>query len=144
MSFDPESFANATIEAELSTRAEPIPPDTYAATIEKVGVLDVKGYACMDVTWKISAPELEEVDGRFVTQRVFLDITDSGQLDVSKGKNVTLGRIRNAVGQNVAGQAWSPNMLFGQSAMIQVINEGNKKDPTDENIYDRVKTVSAA
>jgi hypothetical protein len=55
-----------------------------------------------------------------VSQSLMLDMTESGALAVGTNKNVNLGRLREALGQNVSGRPWSPNMLQGQVARISV------------------------
>ena len=49
-----------------------------------------------------------------------LDLTPSGSLDTSKGKNIGLGRLREAVGQNKPGQAFSFQNLPGLMAKITI------------------------
>lgn len=70
---------------------------------------------------------------------VFLDLTDQGALDFSKGKNVDLGRMRDAVGQNQK-SGWKITDLIGQGpVMVRLIHE---KDPQDETKkYARISRV---
>ena len=55
-------------------------------------------------------------------------------------KNVKLGRLREALGQNKNGQAWSFGMLKG-AGPIKVSIEPDKKNPED---YSRVVKVASA
>jgi hypothetical protein len=50
---------------------------------------------------------------------VWLDITPQGSLDMGRGKNVHLNRLREAFNQNRPGQPWNPMMLVGQAARVQ-------------------------
>ena len=52
---------------------------------------------------------------------MFLDMDENGDLELGKGKNVDLGRLREALGQNTGGN-WSPSQLVGSSATIHVSN----------------------
>ena len=143
--FDADSFMSNSVEGELETVSTPIPTGEFPAVIQSVaarsGDKDGKPWAMLDVTWGIDSQEVSEATGRDVNtcrQSIFLDITESGGLDMSKGKNVGLGRLRAAVGQNNAG-AWAPSMLEGQPAVVKIdhrMYEGNT--------YADVKGVSAA
>lgn len=76
-----------------------------------------------------------------VYQTIWLDISGSGGLDTSKGKNVGLGKLRDALGQNREGQPWSPGMLVGQVALIRVGHSIDKRD--NVTVQAEVKAVAA-
>ena len=89
----------------------------------KTGVSQKTGneWVSLNVTWDIQNPELAKQLGREklqVRQSVFLDMKD-GKLDMDKGKNIGLNRLREALGQNVEGKKWSPNDLKGNLAKIK-------------------------
>jgi hypothetical protein len=65
-----------------------------------------------------------------------LDINDAGNLDMSKGRNVQLGRLREALGLNTPGQAFSFQMIPGRAAKILV-----KQRVEGEDIFADVKGV---
>lgn len=137
--FDAESFLNVSVEGELETRIEPIPPGEYRAMIEKIEARQQGEYSIMEVFWKIEDPELAAELGReklTCRQSIFLDISEMGTIDLAKGKNVQLGRLRAAVDQN-GPEAWSPRDLMAQMAVVQVAQR--KKD---EEVYDYVKSVA--
>lgn len=132
--FDAEQFMQSTVEGEMSTESVPVPAGEYVAVVKSVGSRsgekDGKTWAMLDVTWEIDDPQVAEVTGRDVNtvrQSIFLDINDHGGLDLGKGKNIGLGRLREAVNQN-GPQAWAPAMLEGQSARVRIdhrMYEGN-------------------
>lgn len=132
--FDTESFMQTTVEGELSTTTTPIPVGEFLAVVKSVGSRsgekDGNPWAMLDVTWEIDDASVAEVTGRDVNtcrQSIFLDITESGGLDMAKGKNVGLGKLREAVNQNGPG-AWSPAMLEGQVGKVKIdhrLYEGN-------------------
>ncbi|MGH2638967.1 MAG: hypothetical protein ACRDF4_06765, partial [Rhabdochlamydiaceae bacterium] len=69
----------------------------------------------------------------------FLELTSSGAIDFGKGKNVGLGRLREALGQNKIGKPWSFNMIRGSLAWGFVDPEPDAEDPlTVRNIVKRV------
>lgn len=131
MSFNPDEFLSGTVAGEMSTEFTPIPEGEYNAVIDKVEARSTRnGGAILDVTWIIDDQAVREATGLEnpkCRQSVFLDITASGGIDVSKGKNIGLGRLREAVGQN-GPQAWAPGQLVGNVARVKVehrLYEGN-------------------
>lgn len=75
----------------------------------------------VDITFSVEDERQKEVTGLkepTVRMTIFLEIVD-GKLDTSKGKNVQLGRVLDAVGLN-DGRDWSWNDLVGRPCMIHV------------------------
>ena len=64
--------------------------------------------------------------------QMILDIGGDGGLDFGPNKNVNLGKVRDAVGQNAAG-AWGPVQLRGAGpVMVKVThNTFKRKDGTE-------------
>ena len=129
MSFDPQSFLDATVTSSNSTKIIPVPVGEYMGIIEKVEPRQwqskdgTKTGISLDVTWIVEDNNVREFLGRenvTCRQGVMLDVTPEGRLDTSEGKNVGLGRLREAVNKNEPGQAFSFNMLPGLSAKISV------------------------
>lgn len=125
--FNEDDFMNNTTEGEMSTEFTPIPEGEFQAFIKGVkvrsGVSEKTGseWAVLDVTWSIDDAGVAEetgLDNPTCRQSVFLDLTPEGGLDYGKGKNIQLGRLREAVGQNSG--AWSPSMLEGSAAIVKV------------------------
>lgn len=149
--FDPDSFLNEAVDGALSTAPEPIPEGEFLAVIgmddKSIQVRQTaKGSTILDVTWEIQDGDLAEKLGRqkiTVRQSIFLDMTPNNTLDRSKGKNVQLGRLRAALGQNDPMKPWTFGSLKGAGpAMIKVTQRTN---PDDESIiYNDVKGVAAA
>lgn len=144
--FDTDNFAVTTVTEEMDTKFPVIPEKEYAGSITKIATrsgVSEKGneWAILDVTWEVNDAEASEVTGMdspTVRQSVFLDITDSGGLSLGKGKNINLGRLREAVQQNGPG-GWSPAQLVGASAMIRVVHR-----IYDGNTFADVKGVAKA
>lgn len=120
--FDPDLFMNAQMEGEMETEYVPVPVDDYFAQITKIALRpaekDGKSFYPMDILWKIEAPDNELAHEQVVKQTIFLDISESGGLSIGRNKNVALGKLRAAIGQN-GPQAWSPNALVGAAATIK-------------------------
>jgi len=137
--FDPDSFMNSEVEEALSTEYVPIPEGDYQAVIDKATPkVTPNGNALIEVHWKIDAPGVDDAHEKTVRQAIWLDITGSGALETGKGKNVALGRLREALSQNVPGQRWNPGMLEGNVAKIKV----KQRAGDDGAIYTDVKGVA--
>ena len=123
--FDPESFKHSQTTEADSTEYEPVPEDEpYMASVSSVETrVTQNGAAVMDVNWRLDCPDIEVAHDRIARQSVWLDLTQDGSsLDRSKGKNVSLGLLREAVGQNVPGEPWAPANLEGAVAQVMVKN----------------------
>ena len=143
--FDPETYMSDTYNESTSTRQVPLPEDEYLGTVSKVEppFKTQNGYVLQKVHFRVDHPELaDELSRKASTVRLtlFLDFTDSGSLDFAIGKNIGLGRLREALGQNEPGEPWSPSSMEGNQAMIRVKHTPDKDDP--EKIYEEVRGVS--
>lgn len=145
--FNPEQFLDMQVTDANSTKLTPVPEGEYLAVIDSVKARpwqkkddpSVAGMA-LDIVWSIDDATLKATLDREtikVKQGVMLDLAASGGLDMGKGKNVTLGRLREAVDLNAPGQPFSFNMLPGRAAKVSV-----KHRIDGENIYDEVKAVA--
>lgn len=136
--FNPDDFKKASTTAEGSTKIEQCPVGDYIGKIDKVEFRQAAGkknpaetFTFMDVTVEVDDEGVRKTLGREkVTVRGsgLVDLTADGKgFDMAKGKNVFMNRVRDAVGQNVAGQEWAPFMLEGKVCKIAV--RPQKNDP---------------
>lgn len=146
--FDPTLFMDSTTEDSMSTSSQPCPEGEFPATVKEVKVSSwqskkdptLAGIKA-DVFWSIddqnvlAALERKEV---IVKQGIMLDTTEQGGLDTGKGKNVTLGRLREALNLNQPGRPFSLNQLAGRAAKVAV-----KHRVDGDQIYADVKAVTA-
>ena len=148
--FDPNSFFEQVITEVGSTEAVPIPAGEYLATIDRKEVTtwqkkddpSVSGLK-LKITWSLEDQAVRELLGRdkvVVSQDIMLDITETGSLDMGKGRNVELNRLRAAVDLNVSG--FSFHQLDGRMARVTVKQDQDKNDPSK--FYARVKAVGHA
>jgi hypothetical protein len=94
----------------------------------------------LDVEWTINDEELKKSLGRTpkVRQSIMLDLTADGNgIDFGKGRNIGLGRLRTALGQNQNGQPWNFSMLGNQVARVKV-----KHRMVEDKIYSEVSDVA--
>lgn len=130
--FNPDVFLNTEATEANATAYTPVPEGEFNASIKtiKPRVL-TDGRAVLDISWVVDDEQARTETGMAepsVRQTIWLDTTESGGLDFGKGKNVGLGRLRDAVGQNQAGKPWAPGMLVGQVAKVKVSHSIDKRD----------------
>ena len=148
MSFDPETFmTTATTEANETTY-QPVPEGEYRAMISDAVARQPKpGFVLLDVTYDIDDPQLAEKLNRQnpvkIRSGVILDVSDDGALETGANKNVKLGKLRDAVGQNQPGQPWSPQKLIGAGPVTIFVGHRADKENADV-VYEEVKRWAAA
>lgn len=154
-SFDPNQFLDMQVDGANDTVLRPVPVDDYTAICTECTVRPWQGTKdptqsglALDLKWEIDSPALKEELGRTPTvkQGIMLDmiLDSSGQpigLDMGKGRNVGLGRLREAMGLNQAGRPFSFSMIAGNAAKIKVTHRPDKNNP--EVTYAEVKEVAA-
>lgn len=139
MSFDAQSFLDSTFQGANDTVIKPCPQGEFAAIIDKLSPRQwqskdgLKTGISLDITWLIEDSNVKaELDRETVSvkQSLFLDSNESGGLDMGQGKNVALGRLREAVGKNTPGEPFAFNMLPGLMAKVKVGHRQHKDDPS--------------
>jgi hypothetical protein len=151
--FNPEQFLNATIDTALDTSVVPCPEGEYLAMISgdpdfrSVARKDGSGdIAILVIKWDIQSEIAKAATSRnplIVRQEIMMDTTEGGGLDLGKGKNIGLGRLREAVGMNVPGKPFSFRDLPGKMATVKVTHRaGGEKNP--DAIYDEIRAVAPA
>lgn len=143
--FNPDLFMQTEVADANSTRRVPVPEGEYAGVIKSINprVVGERGAPVLDIEFSIDDETVKERTGLVeptVRYSIWLDVTESGGLDCSEGKNIGLGRLREALGQNQRGKPWAPTMLIGQVAKIKVTHSPDKNDP--ETVYANVVAVS--
>lgn len=146
MYFDPNTFLNSTYEEANDTKIVPCPAGEYLAIADKV---EVKPWASRDgsssglklaILWDIQSDDAKAIVGRDsvkVPQDQMLDLTDTGALDMGKGRNVGLGRLREALGMNAPGEPFSMGAIQGRMAKVVVSHR-----PNGEDLYAEIKKVA--
>lgn len=142
--FDPNQFLDLQITEANDTKVIPVPVGEFTAVADKTECRTwqskkdpSKSGVTLEVTWAIDDQGVKELLGRdqvTVRQGIMLDLTDEGGLDMGKGRNVGLGRLREALGLNVPGQPFAFSMIPGRMAKIKVDHRID-----GENVYAEVK-----
>ena len=134
--FNPEEFMQQTVDKPLETEFKLCPAGEYEAAIDD---FTAEAIESIDFEYKrgpkagqpgqmvkFSCPFVINNEGVkaelnrekvVVTKQVILDMDENGQLDWGTNKNIELGRIRQAVGQNVEGP-WSIGKLRGAGPVM--------------------------
>lgn len=143
MSFDATNFMNAVFNEANDTKLIPCPAGEFQVQITKceptsgtIGKGDRTGetWAALKMTLEVNDEGVKALCGRdkvFIGDMVLLDLTPSGGLDMSQGKNIRLGRVREACGLNKPGQPFSPAMLTGQMVKVSVKHVPGLRDPNE-------------
>lgn len=137
--FDPDSFLDATLPGANSTKRELIPAGVYRASVGKLevknGVVQKDGpnfgkpWVALNIQWWVEdQPINSQLDQTKITvfDSVFLELDDNGRPAMGKGKNVQLGRLREALGLNEGPVQF--RAFEGRPATINVIHEPYKDD----------------
>jgi hypothetical protein len=143
--FDPAAFMSQTIDEPMATSLQGVPEGEYTAMI---GDFDETAFRSVTITNKTtnlsqSRPVLEipfliqddalkaRLGREQITHRetYWLDINANGHLDTGPDKNVRLGQLRAALGQNQSGP-WAPSMLRNMGPVrIKITQTSDKRDP---------------
>jgi hypothetical protein len=128
--FDPNQFLDQQFTESNDTVAIPVPVGEFLAVCSEIKVRPWQkkddpsvGGLALDLVWDIDDQNVKQILGRdkvTVKQGIMLDLTESGSIDMGKGKNIGLGRLREATGKNTPGQAFAFSMLVGTMAKVKV------------------------
>lgn len=145
--FDTNSLLNTEYSEANDTQTIPIPEGEYTGVISKIDIKTVKGQGgdetpVAEVMWEIDSEEVAAVTGRDKNtsrQSIWLELTPGGNIDMGRGKNPALGRLREALKQNVAGKPWSFGQMLGGVATVTI----GHRMAEDGTINTNVKRVTA-
>lgn len=120
-SFDVNAFVQGGVAFAMPTQQPLLPQDDYPATCTDYKVVPPEGdrSPILEVYWRFD-PNPAFVGTPTRRQSIFLDVDEQGRVIEAPDKNVSLGGLRNALGQNVPGQPWSPEMLRNARALCRV------------------------
>lgn len=142
--FEASSFLDATVETPTERRSL-LPADDYKAVIGEPkatsGEKDGKPWYRIDVPLIVDVPptfQVSTAEGGLglpptltFNDRIFLDVTDSGAMDTSKGKNSGVRRYREALDMNKPGDAWSARKMQGRLVRVRIkhdVYEGEARE----------------
>lgn len=148
--FDPSTFLDATI-TEASTKRSPLPAGRdFTAIVGEVKARTWQGKAdptksgiVMDVPLEIDLSAYPDVQigasKVTLTDGIMLDLTESGMIDTSPGKNGKLRRYREALNMNKPGEPFSFRAMQGRTIKVKISHRTYEGD-----IFDQVESVAKA
>lgn len=106
-----------------------------------------KVWMSMAVKLEFTDPAIAETtlrDTSILTYRMFLRATpdstfSSPKMDTRPGQNLEYNRLREATGNNVAGQEFHPRMFVGKSVVVKIAHEANWKTGEQEEVVRGVR-----
>lgn len=147
--FDPNTFMSTNYSDSNSTKVVPVPEGEYTAVSKEVTFREISSDKGTSTLCEVVF-EPQDLDGSIkaatgrdnatVRLSLWLDLTPAGNLDMGEGRNIGLGRLREALGQNAPGKPWNFGMIPGNSVRILV---SHRHDPKTETVYAEVKRVAA-
>lgn len=149
--FNPEQFMSTTTTDKMDTNTIPVPDGTHRAQVDSINyrTLEAKDTnperTIMEINWAVTSDDVKKktgLDKPIAKQSIWLDLNGQGQLLTGAGKNIGLGALREALGQNKPGKLWAPSYLNNAVATILVKGEKDKQNP--DVVYARVTRVSKA
>lgn len=151
--FDPASFLSQET-TEAATKRPPIPAGDYTAVVKEVKPRQwtskdgSKSGLAFDIPLTLELPgDVQTACGLdkpelTLTDSIFVDLTESGLMDWATGKNRGLRYYREATGQNVAGQPWSPMKLVGQPLKVKIGHRIIDQGPAAGEITEEIKGIA--
>lgn len=158
--FNVNAFLSATTDAPMSTQPMKAPAGKYRARVanpespDDVATKWFQAPSGARTWWKLAIP-FEIIDETLLAsmnRKQPLRVVSDWTLDIDSatnapttapGKNIDLGRLRAALGQNAPGVPWSFSQLFGAGpVMVEIVHRKNPKDESDP--FVNVKRVEPA
>lgn len=157
--FDIEAFLQTNYDEALDTERTLFPAGECAGNIETINIHPPKPFTDADGNERTGSPQLElKIAVRedhaerirnllgyaadkpvYFIHRLFLEINEeNGALEFGPNKNIALGQIRSALGQNNPGEPWNFRMLQNSSMLSFIVKhedwEKNGKKGTSERV----------
>jgi len=147
MAFDPDAFMNETVDMPFETERTLVPEGEYrmavddftSDAIQKIDFTYKKGeragqagsmtkFNCPIVILDDKVAHDLQLEKVVIYWGINVDLDDNGKLEWGKNKNIALGQLRAACGQNQAGP-WSPGQLRASKPFMgKVIHRTIKRD----------------
>lgn len=145
--FDAQAFLESAVQGEMSTERPLIPENEYHVEIEDVEVKETKNPSWLQCTLKTqvddeaAAATLGRKSTPFTYNFSFpIELDEGGGMAMGEGKNILVGQLRAATGQNNAAKPWRFADLIGNTVLIQVAHE---KQKDSDRVNERIRRVVA-
>lgn len=134
--FDPNAFLQTTYTESMATQYVPIPEGIFNVVTGQptvahgVSEKNQQPWYRLDLPLTVDSDEVRQALGRDEVKTKFtimLDLDENGHLARGVGRNVQLGRLRDALGLNTEGEEFSLPMLGGRTAKASFVHRANPK-----------------
>jgi hypothetical protein len=131
--FDPDAFLDSFVEGANETDRVLIPAGVYPAYVESVDMRhgeresDGSPWVMLVLKYVIESEEAASALNRdkiVLTDSMFIDLNDEGQIAIGTNKNVMLGKLRAATDLNTG--RFSPRDLVGHRLLLSIAHKVNK------------------
>lgn len=143
--FDAQAFLDSAVQGENSTERALIPEGEYVVEIEDIDVKPTKNPLFVNMILKTvvdheeAAAHLGRKTNPFKYNfTTLLELDETGGLDMGEGKNIHLGQMRKALGQNNPAKPWKFSDLIGGQVMIQLVHEQQKDS---DRVNERIRRI---
>ncbi len=138
--FDVETFVKQQVNIAGSTEYFLVPEKNDVRMMVGSGPVekwfrsfdsDGRSFMTIEIPMLLLDDEIKESAGREVVTyryKAFVDHDDNGNWDFGKGRNVKIGQLREALGQNDPNTPWSAGMLADQGPILGRITHTDGKD----------------
>jgi hypothetical protein len=135
--FDPATFLDVTLAEANATATIPFDEGDYTAIAKEPVVRQwtskdgSKSGIALDIFWIVDDAAQRAKIGReevSCKQGIMLDLNANGGIDTGPGKNVKLGRLREALGLNKPGEPFNFRMIAGRPAKVKIKNRVEGED----------------
>lgn len=144
--FDPDVFLNQEVTGANEVKYTPVPIGEYSAFIDDLTMDSYQDQPILVIHYAIISEELKATLGLekpTVQDRIFLDMNPDGSLAFGINKNVKLGRVREAAGQNNEKKKWNFNQLRGAGPFnIMVDHRWSDKNGVKEGPFANITRVA--
>lgn len=137
-SFDPNNFLSQEIKGANETKYIPFPKGEFTGYIDDIGMDEYDKQPILVVTLATPDERAKKemgTDKPTLTDRIFIDM-ENGALSFGPNKNVKLGRLREALGQNGANAKWTFNLLRGAGPVKFMVDHVPGKEAGE--VYARI------
>jgi hypothetical protein len=145
--FDPNTFLSQEVKGANETKYTPIPKGEYhGCYIDEISMAEYDNKPILVVTTAIPDENLKKTLGMekpIISDRIFLDY-ENGALLFGQNKNIKLGRLREAIGQNKPNVKWSFNLLRGAGPFSIMVDHQPGKGDNDGEVFARVTRYAKA
>lgn len=134
--FNPDTFLTQEVKGANEVKYTPFPKGEFVGYVDDIGMDEYDKQPVLVVTFASADENAKKIMGMekpTIQDRIFIDM-ENGVIAFGTNKNVKLGRLREALGQNNPNKPWNFNLLRGAGPVKFMVDHvpGNKPDTATE------------